>query len=394
MRKGRHSVSLFFYFASMIQITRQLDSTFSVHLDAITSLNDVQLVFASESLEDDLIVNATITSKNARYHNFSIEAEEMLMSSGSYVVTIYDGLFSEGNVAGEFLCVVHDANQIDGSLQQDVLEISEYQVYGEASATQSKTVGEVFGQPVSVTDGDGRVYSVAAGGSYTCLEATPKVGIFYQRVIPWDQNDSSIDGLVYWHITQGTYNYTPPTNPKYIALLPNNYSGNDTNALLFQQNAFDNYYRFTNDVGEQFVESFAESGSNTSSNPRYCIDHFTGLGWYVQDAYNDQVSRTIGDAATYVNSFSYGGYSDWRLADTAEYLNAVNYNDWTNSYNGVYAPFVDPLIRNYGGALWFGTYTKDNKFVAMDTNSSTIQLTTSTTITKDHLLMVRNHYIS
>jgi len=49
--------------------------------------------------------------------------------------------------------------------------------------------------------------------------------------------------------TEHTIN-TPPTNPQYIASLPNDYDY--TNPLLLQNNAFGNKYKYTNDVGEQF----------------------------------------------------------------------------------------------------------------------------------------------
>jgi len=217
-------------------------------------------------------------------------------------------------------------------------------------------------------------------------------GIHYQRVLPWDQNDSGVDYLVTWHRSQGTYNYTPPVLAATVAMLANDYEGSDSNSLLSANNAFGNKFRFTNDVGEQFTEGFQESASNNSSNDRYCIDHLTGLGWYVQDAYNDNVSRTISEAATYVNGFSYAGYSDWRLADASEYINAAMYADFINSYEGVYAPFVDNAIRQYGGEIWYGTYTKDNKYLQLRSNGTTFQERTATE-TSGHLLMVRNHYI-
>lgn len=217
-------------------------------------------------------------------------------------------------------------------------------------------------------------------------------GIHYQRVLPWDQNDSGVDYLVTWHRSQGTYNYTPPVLAATVAMLANDYEGSDSNSLLSANNAFGNKFRFTNDVGEQFTEGFQESASNNSSNDRYCIDHLTGLGWYVQDAYNDLLARTISEAATYAHGFSYASYSDWRLADAAEYVVAAHYHDYQNSYTNSYTPFVDDDIRNYGGELWYGTYTKDNQYVYNQTNGG-IFVTRNDTQTGRHLLMVRNHYI-
>ena len=224
---------------------------------------------------------------------------------------------------------------------------------------------------------------------------TPSImsGIHYQRVLPWDQNDSGVDYLVTWHKDQGTYNYTPPASPAKVAMLANNYTGSDAASLLASGNAFSNRYRFTNDEGEQFTEGFESSGSNTSSNPRYCIDHLTGLAYYVQDAYNDKVDRTIGEAATYVHSFSYAGYSDWRLADASEYIVGAHYHDYHNAYTASYVPFVDDQLRDYGGQLWYGTYTRDNQYLSMQTNGG-LFVTRNNTQVANHLMMVRNHYIS
>jgi hypothetical protein len=248
------------------------------------------------------------------------------------------------------------------------------------------------GIPATVIDGDNTKHLVYGGQTYSCLPATPKSGIFYQRQLPWAQNDPSIDGSIAWHIAQGTYNYTPPSNPLYIAALPNDYDYNTPR--LLQPNAFGNYYRFTNDIGEEYVENFFSSAANNSSNPRYCIDHLSGLGWYVERHTVDRIDRTFPEAIQAAADFSYGGFDDWRLADVAEYLNAVDYNDWSNSYGGVNAPFVDPTIRNYGGMIRFGTYTKDNQQVWLKTNGSTITLNTSLDYAySTHLFLIRNHYI-
>lgn len=250
------------------------------------------------------------------------------------------------------------------------------------------------GPPAIVTDGDGSTHEVDPGGTYTCIVATAPSGIHYQRILPWDQNDSGLTGMVTWHRSQGTYDYTPPSNPETVAMLANAYEGSDSAARLAENNRFGNTFRFTNDEGEQYTEGFHDSASNTSSNPQYCIDHLTGLGWYVQDAYgSEMVHRTISQGVTYANDFTYAGFSDWRLADAAEYLNSVNYADFQNSYHGVYAPFVDPQIRNYGAGLWTGTFDKDNRYIYVKTNGNTTSPTTSTTATFRHLLMVRNQYI-
>lgn len=246
---------------------------------------------------------------------------------------------------------------------------------------------------VLVIDGDETDHYVDAGGTYTCLPATPKSGIFYQRQIPWENNDPNVVGSVYWHVENGTYDYTPPSNPLYVASLRNGYRGSDAECFMMQPNQFGNFFRFTNDRGQQYTEGFADSPENISDDPRYCIDHLNGLGWYVQEAYVDNVNRTFVQAIDFANNFSYNGRGDWRVAGISEYLNSVNFNDYANSFGTVYCPFIDPLTRQYGGFFHSGTFTKDNQYVAMSTNSGTISLSTNPDALRGHILLVRNHYI-
>jgi hypothetical protein len=247
-----------------------------------------------------------------------------------------------------------------------------------------------------VVDGDGSNHFLDAGDSYTCLPAVARRGIFYQRQIPWDGNDPSIDYSVYWHLQQGTYRYTPPESPRWVAVKADNYFGDDTNCVLMQQNVFENFYRFTNDRGQQFVEDFHRDPRNESDNPQYCIDHLLGLGFYVQRSgffpQGEGVYRTFPEGMQYAHDFEYAGFSDWRLIDIGEYLEAVSYNDWQNSYGGVYAPFVDPYVRQYGAMLMTGSFTKDNKFIRIQTNGPTVREETNSTATSQHLIMVRNHF--
>ena len=280
-------------------------------------------------------------------------------------------------------------NNVDIEIEYDPRRYSQVTTYTFRIKRDNVTIPQ--GPPVTVTDGDGSTHIVDAGGAYTCLPATARVGIHYQRVIPWDQNDSGLASYVTAQRAAGAYNYTPPTNPATIAMLDNAYTGTDIGARLADNNRFGNKFRFTNDVGEQYTEGFAENVNNTSSNPRYCIDHLSRLAWYVQDAYNDVVDRTPAQASVYVASFSYAGYSDWRLADAAEYLNAALYADFNNSYTGSYTPFVDDLMRSYGGQLWYGTFTKDDKYLQLVSNGNPLQERTATN-TAHHVLMVRNHF--
>lgn len=253
---------------------------------------------------------------------------------------------------------------------------------------------EVITPPSSIiTDGDGTVNLIPSGGSFSCKTVPVLSGIYYQRPRIWTQFDTSAtEGTPPWHKLQGTYNYTPPTNPQYVAAKANQYEGSDANCVLASPNAFGNNFRYTNDIGQQYVEGFIGQAGNTSANKRYCIDHLTGLAIYVQAAYLDLVSRTWQQGIDYANSFSYAGFDDWRLADVSEFFAMYDYADFQNAWGGVYSPWLDPQIRNYGGAWMLGTREVDTQFYyRVISNSSTVN-PTSIINTTNHLIMVRNHF--
>jgi hypothetical protein len=249
--------------------------------------------------------------------------------------------------------------------------------------------------PVTVIDGDDSVHIIPAGGSYECLPATPKSGVFYQRVIPWDGYDhSSIEGSVEWHRKQGTYDYTPPSNPLRIALLSDTYVGSDAGCLLKQTNIFNNNFRFTNDIGQQYVEDFNQSASNNSSNKQLCLDHLTGLMIYVWN-YTGQNPLNLNWTASidYANNFTYGGHSDWRMASLNEYIALFSNYITANAWDTMYAPWVDPNIRSFGGSFWLGSADVADAGLAHTfvTNGATIG-EISLVSTRSYPFMVRNFH--
>lgn len=240
-----------------------------------------------------------------------------------------------------------------------------------------------------VIDGDGSDHFLDAGDTYTCLPATAKSGIFYQRVIPWDnfRTDDPENSVGWLRRYSTTYDYTPPENPKEIALLANGYAGTDANCLLAQNNSFGNRFRYTDRLGNQYVEHL----DNKNPQGNYCIDHLTGLGIYVDVPY-DYENYTWEQAINAAVAFTGEGYDDWRLADVNEYLTILNYNDLTNAWTTAYTPWMNERMRQYGARFWLGCRNNDGAFNFFQTNGATIGSTTSTTLTMPHSLKVRNHF--
>jgi hypothetical protein len=313
---------------------------------------------------------------------------------GTKVRTALDRMALQGDGISIQSIKFHDVTDEVLDSPRRYLQVHDYTV----RQNRDNEASVYLGRPVTVTDGDGTEVEVQAGGSYTCIAVAPPIsglpvsaGIVYQRQIPWQGYDTSGDeGAVEWHRAAGTYNYTPPQNITGAALLADGYTGTDAAALLAQENAFGNYYRYTNDQGQQFTEGFDVSSENSSTNKTYCIDHLTGLGMYVWTAY-DRQGWTWAEAIAHSNSFTHAGFSDWRLADISEYLAILNFSDWQNAWNGAYTPWMNPNVRNYGGSMWLGCRDNDGNFLRFRTNGPTIDRSNSTS-TCDHSLLVRNHY--
>lgn len=249
-------------------------------------------------------------------------------------------------------------------------------------------------EPVTVTDGDGTLHQVSAGGTYTCISTTLPSGIYYQRPRIWTQFDTSATaGTPPWHKLQGTYNYTPPVKPQYIAAKANTYLGSDALCRLAGLNAFGNNFRYTNDIGQQYTEGFNVAAGNNSPNKKICIDHLTGLAVYVQTATTERVWRNWTTTISYAHGFSYAGFDDWRIADFAELIAMWDYADLSSAWPGIYAPWTDPNIRNYGAYLMTGTLTVEQQWLYTETSSTSFGATSASPANSfDHIIMVRNHY--
>lgn len=153
-----------------------------------------------------------------------------------------------------------------------------------------------------------------------CCTDTPIVaqsGIAYQRPSLTGQTTIYRTGDDGWHLSNGTYDYTPPVYPVSYAQL-------DTFITLVDNNAFGNKNRFTDENGLQVYTN------------EYVIDHLTGLGWdFDLDVNTYSWNDTIDNA---IASSKYS-YTDWRIPNVKEWnsILQLDANLTTTMLN--YAPF-------------------------------------------------------
>ena len=159
-------------------------------------------------------------------------------------------------------------------------------------------------------------------------------------------------------------------DPQYLKTLVNN-------------NEFGNKHRFTYDDGTEATEVYSGVASTvdnhavlagyTGSNPRYVIDHYTGLGWYVSafaaggtatsvewydarglyDYYTD-----MQDWVDKPSTFTYGGFTDWRRPTGPEWTFGLGSVDWSSYMTGnnqsdrdIYFPPLNQYSRGFGSIL-------------------------------------------
>lgn len=149
------------------------------------------------------------------------------------------------------------------------------------------------------------------------FKKTAASGIAYQRPSLSGQTTSYATYDDAWHLANGSYDYTPPANPEYIAEL-------DTTAInpfitLKNNNTFGDLNRFTDELGTQIYAN------------DYVIDHLTGLGWTKLRPF----TGTYADALPYSNTYTLLGFTDFRAPS---YYESLSLNPLESS--GVTTPFT------------------------------------------------------
>lgn len=224
--------------------------------------------------------------------------------------------------------------------------------------------------PATITDGASTI-DVPSGGAYTC-QAGVKSGIAYCRP-PYSQTTSYRVGDAGWHFQNGSYVYTPPTNPVSVAAI--DYAVNYR--TLKENNAFGNKERFT-----------AADGSQVYSD-NYFIDHLTGLGYWWQAALSSWTGA-IDNAVAATD----GGFSDWRIPTISE-MNSVADMESIKQFESGVAPFN---VNIPNGVYHFSSETQPTNpsfHPIIGTSGGTNVLFTVTSglnTPSRYYLFVRNHY--
>ncbi len=170
------------------------------------------------------------------------------------------------------------------------------------------------------------------------IATTQPSGIAYQRPSSTGQLVSYATGDDGYHYINGTYDYTPPTNPVSIAAL--DWSALEPFKTLLYDNEYGDKNRFTDDVGTQVYANDLVK------------DHFTGLMYYrlllTDDTWTNQMAAAFNSTQ--------GGYSDWRV---------TNYNECQiinkQSFGGEIAMFYSPFnIANTSGNSILISTTRGN----------------------------------
>jgi len=257
--------------------------------------------------------------------------------------------FCSGGGAGSV-----NVNQSDGTLIQNVsggTPATEYNV----SDSIIQSSGGAFNDSVKATDS----YAIP-DNSYLDCEGDPQtqeygtiidcqVGLnrVYRPPLPSGQYTSFRVGDEGTQVQSGTYDYN--ATGRLVDLEKSNSSFFVT---LTENNIYGNPLRFTNDIGTQ------DTDGTGGSTPDYIIDHYTGLGWYINlntpTNWNAQI-----DAALLIVTGGPAFYTDFRMpnkpegesiADSSISLTVFNYTPFSlNLPSGVWTSttFITSPVRAY-----------------------------------------------
>lgn len=210
-------------------------------------------------------------------------------------------------------------------------------------------------------DTDGSTVSTPAQEVFVAIQQS---GIAYQRPPVSGLTTSYRTGDDAWHLVNGSYDYTPPTNPTHIAQLDTTHANPHFN--LVNNNAFGNKNRFTDING---LQVYGDS---------YIIDHLTGLGIYnalTSGTWNTNIDNIVSDTSL--------GYTDWRMINVKEVMSIYN-----SAFSSVlnYAPFsfgttIETSSTRIGNTAQIHMLSQNAGVITPTAKTSTLST-----------LRIRNHY--
>lgn len=233
---------------------------------------------------------------------------------------------------------------------------------------------------------DGAPYAFGKSGSTVNVISAGIIpsGIYYRRPFS-SQKTSFRTGDAGWHLQNGTFNFSNPTNPAVFQEL--DYSATNWFFTLLHNNAFGNKFRFTNSVGSEALDGMLNfSGAKTYTTGGginyYVIDHLTGLGFYVANlgnlstGWNDNI-----DAAHAQRAANLLGFNDW-FPVTMAVLHLIQFRDAAagsvqsilkrgivSGYNESFPWTCDTQMTATGSAFY---YRQGNEFQSIAKTSTSI----------------------
>jgi len=214
-------------------------------------------------------------------------------------------------------------------------------------------------------------------------------GIAYDTDVGTMRADSVFNYDSRWLYENGYFDYTPPTNPIYIAELDQ--ESISPFHFLKNNNAFGTKDRFTNSIGEQDYSIAPANGAIGY----YAIDHLTGLGWYLVNQIVDVTGTVYGTfeqhLASTINS-TLCGFNDWFTPTMTQLDKLVNQT--AVQRDGVTAawPFGRPFFTN-NGTYWSNTVNYSNNTQVRTYNPFSVYFLNLATQSNLLSHLCRNHYV-
>lgn len=210
-----------------------------------------------------------------------------------------------------------DNNQI-GTLETDLSALKEIEIPSSnvSNSDDSFSVDVLATQNLELadnqmTDSDGTVSNIPAQTAFVCTAASPPITTIAYHRGNWTAKNTPLNTHdLGWYMANesSVFNYTV------VGLSPLLDITDKTK--LTTLNAFSNLDRITNSLG--LTATYDGSNGEVAD---YAIDHYTGMGWYLQDAV--AVNVNFVDASVNLRAATLATYSDWRMLTVGDITKVV-----------------------------------------------------------------------